>query len=397
MCKALIIGAGGVGAVAAHKVAQSDTFESMLLASRTEAKCRAIADEVAAPCEVAAVDADESGAVARLLADTRPDVLINCALPAQNLPVMEACLAEGVHYIDTSAPEPEPGRYELMAYDWQLRYHEAYRASGVTALLSMGFDPGVVNIYCRYAAEHLFDEIHQVDIVDVNAGDHGRPFATNFNPYVNIQEVIQTGFYYDRGRWIEVPALSVSKEFDLPEVGPRRAYLIYHEELETLAKFLPGVQRMRFWMGFSDSYLAHLRAFQNVGLTRTDPVEVAPGVEVAPLELLARLLPEPAALCDAYTGQTCIGCYISGVKDGEAKRVFLYNVCDHEQCIDETGRHAVSFTTGVPAVLAAELLVQGVWAEPGVYCPEQLEPEPFMNAVGERGLPWHVQECLVSS
>ena len=342
--------------------------------------------------ERAVVDAGSPSDVARLISECGAGIVINAALPAQNLPIMDACLEAGAHYIDTSAPEPVPGKYEMFAYKWQFEYHGQFAERGLTALLSIGFDPGVTNVFCAYAAKHLFDEIHEVDILDCNGGTHGHAFATNFDPVTNIQEVTQPGYYWDDGEWIQTETFAVTRRFKLPEIGVRDMYLIYHEELETLVGVIPGLRVMRFWMHFTRRYLDHIEVLQNVGLTSLQPVPFN-GLEIRPLEFLEHVLPDPAQLGgEDYKGKTNIGCLFAGVKDGVRRRCYLYNVCDHLEAYREVGSQAVSYTAGVPPVLAAQLLLEGAWARPGVITPEQLDPDPFMDRIGRLGLPWVLEE-----
>lgn len=390
MSRVLIIGAGGVGRVVAHKCAQADdVFSEICLASRSKAKCDRIAAELRRPIQTAAVDADRVPELVALLRDFRPDVVIHVALPYQDLTIMDACLETGVHYVDTANYEPpDTARFE---YKWQWAYQDRFRQAGLTALLGSGFDPGVTNVFCAYAAKHLFDTIEQVDILDCNAGDHGYPFATNFNPEINIREVTAKGRYWEEGQWKETEPLSLHQDFDFPGVGVRRAYLMYHEELESLCQNLPGLKRIRFWMTFSDSYLTHLRVLQNVGMTRIDPVDYE-GHQIVPLQFLKALLPDPATLGPRTKGKTSIGCLIEGVKDGRRKRVFIYNVCDHQECFKETGAQAVSYTTGVPAMIGAKQIVTGPWRRPGVFNMEQMDPDPFMADLPRYGLPWQIEE-----
>lgn len=391
--RVLIIGAGAAGSVAAKKCAMNrGVFREVCLASRTVAKCEAIRRQCATPIDISQVDADDSIQVEALIGRAQPDIVINLALPYQDLPIMDACLAAGVHYLDTANYEPRDEA--KFSYTWQWAYHERYRQRGILAVLGCGFDPGVISVYCAYAQKHLFDEIHEIDIVDCNAGDHGQAFATNFNPEINIREVTQRGRYWEDGRWIEVDPLSVSRVIDFPGVGPRKAYLIYHEEEESLVRYIPGLRRIRFWMTFSDNYITHLRVLENVGLTRIDPVEYA-GVQIVPLQFLKALLPEPASLAEHYTGKTSIGAIISGVAGGAPKRVIIYNVCDHQQTYREVGAQAVSYTTGVPAVTGAAMVLTGEWEGEGVFNVEQFPPDPFLEAVARQGLPWHVQEMPV--
>ncbi|MCP5520662.1 MAG: saccharopine dehydrogenase family protein [Verrucomicrobiales bacterium] len=390
MSRVLIIGAGGVGRVVVHKCAQlPEVFSDICLASRTRSKCDQIAGELKRPIRTAAVDADRVPEVTALIRDFKPDVLINVALPYQDLTLMDACLETGVDYVDTANYEPtDTAKFE---YKWQWAYQDRFRQAGLMALLGSGFDPGVTNVYCAYAQKHLFDEIEFVDILDCNGGDHGYPFATNFNPEINIREVTARGRFWEAGEWKETDPLSVHQDFDFPGVGERRAYLMYHEELESLCRNLRGLKRIRFWMTFGESYLTHLRVLENVGMTRIDPVEYE-GHQVIPLQFLKKLLPDPASLGPRTKGKTSIGCLLEGVKDGQRKRVFIFNVCDHQECFKETGAQAVSYTTGVPAMIGAKQVVTGAWKQAGVFNMEQLDPDPFMADLNRYGLPWEVQE-----
>jgi saccharopine dehydrogenase (NAD+, L-lysine-forming) len=393
MSRVLIIGAGGVGRVVAHKCAQlPDVFSDICLASRTQSKCDQIASELNCPIQTAALNADEVGQTVNLIKRFRPDLVINVALPYQDLAIMDACLEADVDYLDTANYEPlDEARFE---YKWQWAYQEKFKKAGRMALLGSGFDPGVTNVFCAYAQKHLFDEIEQVDILDCNAGDHGYPFATNFNPEINIREVTSTGRYWEEGDWKETPPLSVKRDFDFPEVGVRRAYLMYHEELESLALHLKGLKRIRFWMTFGESYLTHLRVLENVGMTGIKPVEFQ-GQQIVPLQFLKALLPDPASLGPRTKGKTCIGCLVDGSKDGKRRRVFIYNVCDHQACYEEVKSQAVSFTTGVPAMIGAKQILSGQWRKPGVFNMEQLDPDPFMADLNACGLPWNVLEMPV--
>ena len=395
MGNVLIVGAGGAGGVAAKKCAMNrDVFTQVHLASRTLAKCEKIQRECVSPITISQVDGDDVGQVVSLIGQVRADVVINLALPYQDLPIMDACLEAGVHYLDTANYEPiDEAKF---SYTWQWPYHEPYRAKRIMGVLGCGFDPGVISIYCAYAQEKLFDEIHYIDIIDCNAGDHGKAFATNFNPEINIREVTQRGRYWENGQWIEIDPLSVSRTIDFPEVGPRKAYLIYHEEEESLVQNIGGLRRIRFWMTFSDQYIKHLEVLQNVGMTRIDPVEFQ-GVQIVPLQFLKALLPEPSSLAENYTGKTSIGAIIQGVKGGRQKKVIIYNVCDHAATNREVGAQAVSYTTGVPAAVGAKMILTGAWSGAGVFNVEQLPPEPFLAEVARQGLPWHVRELAVSS
>ena len=394
MAKVMIIGAGGVGAVVAHKCAEaSEVFDQILLASRTVSRCEKIRDDVrelrGRELEVAALDADDVPQTAAMIREFQPDVVINVALPYQDLTIMEACLQTKTPYLDTANYEPlDTAKFE---YRWQWDLHDRFREAGVMATLGCGFDPGVTNIFCAHAQKELFDEIDFIDILDCNAGDHGHPFATNFNPEINIREITQRGRYWEAGEWIETDPISVSQTFDFPEVGPRKAYLLYHEELESLVEHIPGLKRIRFWMTFGDAYLTHLRVLENVGLTRIDPVSFQ-GQEIVPLQFLKALLPDPASLAANYTGKTSIGCLVEGRKDGAPRKVFIYNVCDHAACYREVRSQAVSYTTGVPAAVGAILMATGRWQGAGVFNVEQLDPAPFLEELGPRGLPWHVQD-----
>jgi len=395
MSRVLIVGAGGVGSVVAHKCAQvPEVFSEIMLASRTVSKCEAIAASVrertGRTIAVERLDADNVAETVSLLRRFQPQVLINVALPYQDLPLMDACLEAGVDYLDTANYEPpHEAKFE---YKWQWAYDERYRSAGRMALLGSGFDPGVTNVYCAYAQKHLLDEIHELDIIDCNAGDHGQPFATNFNPEINIREITQRGRYWERGEWVETDPLSWSMTFDFPDgIGPKKCYLMYHEELESLARNLRGLKRARFWMTFSDNYLNHLRVLQNIGMTSIEPVEFQ-GQKIVPLQFLKAVLPEPASLGPLTKGKTCIGCLMKGVKDGRPRTVYIYNVCSHEAAYKEVGSQAISYTTGVPAMIGAMLMVTGVWHAPGVYNMEQLDPDPFMEKLNKHGLPWVVRE-----
>jgi saccharopine dehydrogenase (NAD+, L-lysine forming) len=405
--KVLIIGAGGVGRVVTHKAAQlSNVFSHILLASRTKSRCDDIAREVlevqGKTIETAALDADDPKNTVELIRRFQPDVVINVALPYQDLAIMDACLETKVPYLDTANYEPpDLAKFE---YKWQWAYQERFEKAGIMAVLGSGFDPGVTNVWAAYAQKKLFDEIHTIDILDCNAGNHGHKFATNFNPEINIREITQRGRYWERrdqsgpgtaeedwgtGRYKSVDPMSIRWDFDFPEVGEKAAYLLYHEELESLAKNIRGLKKIRFWMTFGESYLKHLEVLQNVGMTRIDPIEFQ-GQKIVPIQFLKALLPDPASLAKNYTGKTCIGDLVTGVKDGKEKRVFIYNVCDHAECYKEVRSQAISYTTGVPAVVGAAMMVTGKWAGKGVFNIEQLDPEPFLELLGQHGLPWKV-------
>jgi saccharopine dehydrogenase (NAD+, L-lysine forming) len=387
--KALIIGAGGVASVVVHKCCQNpDVFEEICIASRTKSKCDALKDKLdggKTKIQTAQVDADKTDEVIELINSFKPDVVINVALPYQDLTIMDACLATGVHYVDTANYEPpETAKFE---YKWQWAYKEKFEQAGLTALLGSGFDPGVTGVFTAYAQKHYFDEIHTIDIVDVNAGDHGYPFATNFNPEINIREVTANGRYFKDGEWVETPPLSEKRVYDLPEIGPTDIYLMYHEELESLSKNIKGVKQIRFWMSFSERYLTHLRVLENVGMTSIEPI-VYEGKEIIPLQFLKALLPDPASLGPRTKGKTNIGCIINGVKDGKPKTYYVYNICDHQECYREVGSQAISYTTGVPAMIGAMLVMKGIWQKPGVYNVEEFDPDPFMEELNKNGLPW---------
>ncbi len=395
MAKVLIIGAGGVGGVVAHKCAQvADVFSEIVLASRTKSKCDAIAADIKArtgrTIETAQVDADNVPELVALIKACKPAMVLNIALPYQDLTIMDACLETGVHYLDTANYEPlDEAKFE---YKWQWAYQERFREKGLMALLGSGFDPGVTNVFCAYAQKHLFDEIHVLDIIDCNAGDHGHPFATNFNPEINIREVTARGRYWERGEWVETDPLSWAMNYDFPEgIGPKKCFLMYHEELESLVQNLKGLKRARFWMTFSDNYLNHLKVLENVGMTRIDEVEHN-GQKIVPIQFLRSLLPDPASLGPRTKGRTCIGCLMQGVKDGKQKTAYIYNVCDHEACYREVGSQAISYTTGVPAMIGAMMMLTGKWTGQGVFNMEQMDPDPFMEKLNLHGLPWVVVE-----
>lgn len=386
--KVVIVGAGGVGGVVAHKCAQvPEVFSEIILASRTESKCTAIAEQIQRPVRTARLDAEDVPATIGFLQKEKPDLLINVALPYQDLVLMDACLAAGVDYLDTANYEPpETAKFE---YKWQWEYQEAFKKAGRMALLGSGFDPGVTNVFTAWIAKHELDEIHELDIIDANAGDHGQPFATNFNPEINIREVTANGRFWENGEWKETEPLAVSRSFDFPDgIGPKNIYLMYHEELESLVKNFPSIQQARFWMTFSDNYLKHLEVLQNVGMTRIDPVEFE-GKSIIPLQFLKALLPDPASLGPLTKGKTCIGCVARGIRNGEEKTVYVYNICSHEACYAEVKSQAISYTTGVPAMIGALLMLTGQWRGTGVFNMEEFDPDPFMEALNRHGLPWN--------
>jgi len=390
MSRVLIIGAGGVGGVVAHKCAQAKSvFTHIMLASRTKSKCDAIAKQVKAmqgvTIKTAALDADDPKNTIALIAKFKPELVINVALPYQDLAIMDACLATGTHYLDTANYEPiDKAEFE---YSWQWAYKKKFEKAGLTAILGCGFDPGQTNIYCAWAAKHHFDEIHTIDIMDCNAGSHGKAFATNFNPEINIREITQRGKFWEEGKWKTIDPLSISTPFDFAECGVKDMYLLYHEELESLVKNIKGLKRIRFWMTFGKAYINHLEVLQNVGMTSIKPI-MYEGKEIVPLQFLKAVLPKPESLGENYSGKTNIGCWIEGVKNGKFKRYYIYNVCDHAACYKEVKAQAISYTTGVPAMLGAKLFLEGKWRKPGVWNVEQFDPDPFMAEIGQWGLPW---------
>jgi saccharopine dehydrogenase (NAD+, L-lysine-forming) len=393
MSKVLIIGAGGVGNVVVKKCALNrSVFQEITLASRTLSKCQKIAEDVAklglGVIHTAQVDADDAKQVAALIERVQPDLVINVALPYQDLPIMDACLATGVHYMDTANYEPkDEAKFE---YSWQWAYKERFEKKGIMALLGCGFDPGVTQVFCAYAAKHHFKEMHYLDIIDCNAGDHGKAFATNFNPEINIREITQPGKYWENGQWIEIEPMSIHKGIVYPEVGERESYVLYHEELESLVKNFPTLKRARFWMTFGQQYITHLNVLQNVGMTSIKPIKFQ-GMDVVPLEFLKAVLPEPGSLGENYTGQTSIGCQIKGLdKNGKDNTYYVWNNCKHEDCWKEVQAQGVSYTTGVPAMIGAMLMLTNKdWMKPGVWNCEELNPDPFMDLLNKHGLPWN--------
>lgn len=388
MGKVLIIGAGGVGTVVAHKVAQnSDIFNDIMLASRTKSKCDAIAKAIGGnKIKTAQVDADNVEELKTLFNSFKPDLVINVALPYQDLTIMDACLACGVNYLDTANYEPkDEAKFE---YKWQWAYQDKFKDAGLTAILGCGFDPGATSVFTAYAAKHHFDEIQYLDIVDCNAGDHGKAFATNFNPEINIREVTQKGKYWENGKWVETEPHEIHKPLHYPEIGAKESYVIYHEELESLVKNYPTIKRARFWMTFGQEYLTHLRVIQNIGMSRIDPV-MYNGVEIIPIQFLKAVLPDPGKLGENYVGETSIGCRIKGIKDGKQRTYYIYNNCSHEAAYKETGAQGVSYTTGVPATIGAMMFMKGLWRKPGVFNVEEFDPDPFMEQMNKQSLPWH--------
>lgn len=390
MGRALIIGAGGVSSVVVHKCCKNpEVFEEICIASRTRSKCDALREKLKGGrtrIQTAEVNADNVEEVKGLISGFKPDIVINVALPYQDLTIMEACLATGVHYIDTANYEPpETAKFE---YSWQWAYRERFRKAGLTAVLGCGFDPGVTGVFCAYAQKHYFDEINSIDILDANAGDHGYPFATNFNPEINIREVTAKGRYFESGEFKETAPLSIKEIYDFPQIGPKNIYLLFHEELESLALNIKGIKKIRFWMTFSDNYLNHLKVLENVGMTSIRPI-MFEGREIIPLQFLKAVLPDPASLGPRTKGKTNIGCIMQGKKDGKHITYYVYNVCSHEDAFAEVGSQAISYTTGVPAMIGAMMLLKGIWKKPGVYNVEELDPDPFMEELNKQGLPWH--------
>ena len=413
MAKVLVIGCGGVASVAIRKCCmRDDVFTELCIASRTLSKCDALKAKLEGKTKTkittAQVDADKVDEVIALIKKVQPDLVMNIALPYQDLAIMDACLACGVNYLDTANYEPENTddpvwreKYERRCkeegfsayfdYTWQWAYGDKYKKAGLTALLGSGFDPGVTQVFCAYAQKHLFDTIETIDILDCNGGDHGYPFATNFNPEINLREVSAPGSYWENGKWVEVPAMSIHRTYNFDGVGEKDMYLLHHEEIESLAKNIKGVKRIRFFMTFGQSYLTHMKCLENVGMLSTTPVEFE-GKEIVPIQFLKALLPDPASLGPRTVGKTNIGCIFTGMKDGKRKTAYIYNVCDHQECYREVGSQAISYTTGVPAMIGAMMLVTGKWSKKGVYTPEEFDPDPFMEELNRNGLPWKVVE-----
>ncbi len=392
MGKALIIGCGGVASVAIHKCCQnSEVFEDIMIASRTKSKCDALKEKLdkmyggKTKISTAQVDADKVEELVALMKAYKPDICINLALPYQDLTIMDACLECKVDYVDTANYEPEDtAKFE---YKWQWAYRERFEKAGITALLGSGFDPGVTGVFCAYAMKHYFDEINYIDILDCNAGDHGYPFATNFNPEINIREVSAKGSYIENGRWVETEPMEIKRVYNFPEVGEKDMYLLHHEELESLALNIKGIKRIRFFMTFGQSYLTHLKCLEDVGMTSIEPIDYN-GMKIVPLQFLKAVLPDPASLGPRTKGKTNIGCIMQGVKDGKPVKYYVYNVCVHEECYAEVGSQAISYTTGVPAMIGAMMVMTGKWKKPGVYNIEEFDPDPFMEALNKWGLPW---------
>ena len=389
MGKVLIIGAGGVATVAAHKVAQNtDVFSEIMIASRTKSKCDAIVKAIGRDdIRTAQVDADNVPELVALFKDFQPDLVMNLALPYQDLTIMDACLEYGCSYLDTANYEPKDEAH--FEYSWQWAYKERFEQAGLTAILGCGFDPGVTSIYTAYAAKHHFKEIHYLDIVDCNAGDHGKAFATNFNPEINIREITQKGLYWENGEWVETEPLEIHQPLNYPNIGPRESYLLHHEEIESLVKNYPTIKRARFWMTFGQEYLTHLRVIQNIGMDSIVPI-CYEGHWIQPLQFLKAVLPNPQDLGENYEGETSIGCRIKGIGyDGKEHTYYVYNNCSHRAAYEETGMQGVSYTTGVPACIGARMFMLGLWKRPGVWNVEEFDPDPFMDELNKQGLPWH--------
>ncbi len=389
MGKALIIGAGGVASVVAHKCCQNpDVFEEIMIASRTKSKCDALKEKLGGgktKVSTAQVDADKVEELVELINGFKPDIVINVALPYQDLTIMDACLETRTDYLDTANYEPpETAKFE---YKWQWAYRDRFKDAGITAVLGCGFDPGVTGVFSAYAQKHEFDEINYIDILDCNGGDHGYPFATNFNPEINIREVSANGSYWEDGKWVETKPMEIKREYDFVQVGKKDMYLLHHEELESLGQNIKGIKRIRFFMTFGESYLTHLKCLENVGMTSIEPI-MYEGREIVPLQFLKAVLPDPATLGPRTVGKTNIGCIFIGKKDGKDKTYYLYNVCDHQECYKEVGSQAVSYTTGVPAMIGAKLVLEGKWKKPGVFNVEEFDPDPFMDELNKQGLPW---------
>lgn len=391
MSKVLIIGAGGVGSVVAHKCAlNSDVFTDITLASRTLSKCEAIATQIkqmhGVSIKTDKVDADNVAEMVALIKKYEPFLVINVALPYQDLPIMDACLETKTHYMDTANYEPiDEAKFE---YSWQWAYKKRFEEAGIMALLGCGFDPGATQVFTAYAAKHYFDEIHYLDIVDCNGGDHGKAFATNFNPEINIREITQKGKYWENGEWVEIEPMSIHKPIEYPNIGERESYLLYHEELESLVKNFPTIKRARFWMTFGKPYINHLQVLQNVGMTSIKPI-MYNGQEIVPLQFLKAVLPEPSDLGENYVGETSIGCQIKGVKDGKERTYYIWNNCSHADVYKEVRGQGVSYTTGVPCMIGAKMMLTGQWMQPGVWNVEEFNPDPFLAEMNKHGLPWH--------
>lgn len=391
MSRVMVIGCGGVANVAIRKCCQNHkVFSELMIASRTKSKCDDLKkklENMQTKIHTAAVDADNVNELVALINSYKPDTVLNLALPYQDLSIMDACLATKTNYVDTANYEPlDTAKFE---YKWQWEYNDRFKKANITALLGSGFDPGVTSVFSTYAQKHYFDEIHYIDILDANAGDHGYPFATNFNPEINIREVTAKGSYWEKGKWIETEPMEIKRIYDFPQIGPKDMYLLHHEEIESLAVHINNLKRIRFFMTFGQSYLTHLKCLENVGMTSIKPIEYN-GVQIVPLQFLKALLPDPASLGPRTKGKTNIGCIFQGIKDGKPKKLYIYNVCDHEESYKEVQSQAISYTTGVPAMIGTMMVVNGTWRKPGVFNMEQFDPDPFMDALNKWGLPWQV-------
>ena len=413
MSKLLIIGCGGVAQVAISKCCQnSEVFNEIMIASRTLSKCDAMKEKLQCTTDTviktAKIDADNVEELTAFIKEYSPDAVLNVALPYQDLTIMDACLAAGVDYIDTANYEPEDtddeewrkiydkrckekGFSAYFDYSWQWAYEDKFKEAGLTALLGTGFDPGVTSVFAAYAKKHYFDEIHTIDILDCNGGDHGYPFATNFNPEINLREVSAPGSYMENGKWVEIPPMSIKREYDFDGVGRKDMYLLHHEEIEALGRNMPEVKRIRFFMTFGESYLTHMKCLENVGMLSTTPIEFE-GKQIVPIQFLKALLPDPASLGPRTVGKTNIGCIFTGIKDGKERSIYIYNICDHQECYKEVGSQAISYTTGVPAMIGSMLVLNGQWKKPGVFTTDEFDPDPYMEALNKWGLPWKVVE-----
>ncbi|MCQ2082303.1 MAG: saccharopine dehydrogenase family protein [Lachnospiraceae bacterium] len=413
MARLMIIGCGGVASVAINKCCQnSEVFDEIMIASRTLSKCDALKEKLTPKTKTkittAKVDADNVEELTKLIKEYNPDAVLNLALPYQDLTIMDACLNAGVHYIDTANYEPEDtddpewrkiyekrckdlGFSAYFDYSWQWAYMEKFKEAGLTGLLGTGFDPGVTSVFVAYAKKHYFDEIHTIDILDCNGGDHGYPFATNFNPEINLREVSAPGSYLENGKWVEIPPMAIKREYNFEGVGMKDMYLLHHEEIEALGKNFPEVKRIRFFMTFGQSYLTHMKCLENVGMLSTTPIDYE-GHQIVPIQFLKALLPDPASLGPRTVGKTNIGCIFTGIKDGKEKTLYIYNVCDHQECYKEVESQAISYTTGVPAMIGAMMVVKGLWKKPGVFTTDEFDPDPYMEALNKWGLPWVVDE-----
>lgn len=413
MSKVLIIGAGGVASVGFAKCCQNDKlFTDICIASRTLAKCEALKerwkDKTTAKITTAKVDANNKEELVALMKSFQPDVCLHMGMAFHNLVIMEACVECKVHYVDTAAYEPadteepvwkayaekrlqETGIVSFCDFPFQWAFQEQFQKAGIVGLLGSGFDPGVTSVFTAYAMKHYFDVIEEIDILDCNGGDHGLPFATNFNVELNLREVSNRADYWEDGKWIPIPAVSYKREYDFAGVGKKDMYLMHHEEMESIVKNVPGLKRCRFFMTFGQSYLTHMKCLENVGMLSTKPI-IFEGKEIIPLQFLKAIMPDPSSLGPRTVGKTNIGCIFTGYKDGKKKSIYIYNICDHQESYKEVGSQAISYTTGVPAMIGAAMVASGVWNNPGVYNLEELDPDAFMEMLNQFGLPWVVDE-----